>query len=133
MNKVRGFWRVGFLLGMIMVAANVPTPIYALYAIPFHFGPALLAAIFATYVVFLIPSLLFWGQWSDQRGRKPALWPWLSFAVLSTMSFLFGHQVLWLFVGRAAQGIGAGILSDPATTQWRSWTLPISGRRLWLD
>ncbi len=117
MKSGTGFWRVGFLLSMIMVAANVPTPLYALYATRFHFGPALLTAIFAIYVVFLIPSLLFWGQWSDQRGRKPALWMGWVFAILGTVSFLFAHQVLWLFVGRAAQGVGAGMLSGPATAQ----------------
>ncbi len=117
MNTRPGFWRVGFLLGMIMVAANVPTPLYALYSARFHFGPAVLTAIFATYVVFLIPSLLFWGQWSDQRGRKPALLIGLAFAVLGSLSFLFAHQVLWLFAGRAAQGLGAGMLSGPATAQ----------------
>lgn len=111
----RGFTTVGILLAMVMIAANVTSALYGVYAKHFSFGPATLTATFATYVVFLIPSLLFWGQWSDHYGRNYALRIGLLFAILGTLSFMFAQGVIWLFVARALQGLGAGILSGPAT------------------
>ena len=61
---------VALLIFAIMVVSNIPTPLYALYAIKFNFGSLAIAGIFATYVVFLIPSLLFWGQYSDAKGGR---------------------------------------------------------------
>lgn len=111
----RGFWAVGFLLWMIMVSANVPSPLYAVYATHWHFGTATISAIFAVYVAFLIPTLLVGGQWSDHRGRKPVILLGWGFAVLGTLAFIGAHGTGWLFVARAAQGAGAGFLSGAAT------------------
>ena len=111
----RGFWAVGFLLWMVMVSANVPSPLYAVYAVYWHFGAATVTAIFAVYVAFLIPTLLLGGQLSDHRGRKPMILLGWGFAVLGALAFLGAHGTGWLFVARAAQGAGAGFLSGAAT------------------
>lgn len=111
----RGFWAVGFLLWMVMVSANVPSPLYAVYAAHWHFGTVTITAIFAVYVAFLIPALLVGGQWSDHRGRKPVILLGWGFAVLGVLAFLGAQGPGWLFVARAAQGAGAGFLSGAAT------------------
>ncbi len=111
----RGFGVVGGLLAWMMVGANVPAPLYALYAARWHFGTATITAIFAVYVAFLIPSLLVGGPWSDQRGRKPAIAAGLACALAGAVVFLCAQGPVWLFVARAAQGAGAGLLSGAAT------------------
>ncbi len=98
-----------------MVGANIPSPLYAVYAQRWHFGPAVLTGIFAIYVLFLVPSLLLWGQWSDAHGRRPALGAGLGFAVLGTVLFLAAQNPWWLFAARAAQGLAVGALSGSAT------------------
>lgn len=111
----RGFWAVGFLLWMMMVSANIPSPLYAVYAAHWHFGTATITAIFAVYVASLIPALLIGGQWSDHRGRKPVILVGWGLAVLGALVFLGAHGTGWLFLARAAQGAGAGFLSGAAT------------------
>ena len=111
----RGFGVVGFVLAWIMVGANVPAPLYALYAARWHFGTATITAIFAVYVAFLIPTLLVGGQWSDQRGRKPVIAAGLGWALVGALAFLGAQGTAWLFVARAAQGAGSGLLSGAAT------------------
>lgn len=111
----RGFWGVAFILWMSMVGANVPSPLYAVYASRWHFGTATVTMIFAVYVAFLIPTLLIGGQWSDHRGRKPVIWLGWSLAIVGAAAFLGAHSMLWLVGARAAQGAGAGFLSGAAT------------------
>ncbi len=111
----RGFGAIGFILAWIMVGANVPSPLYAVYAGRWHFGPATITAIFAIYVAFLIPTLLVGGQWSDRRGRKPVMVTGLGLAILGALAFLGAQSAAWLFVARASQGAGAGLLSGAAT------------------
>ena len=114
-HTLTGFTTVGLIIGMIMLSANIPAPLYSVYANRFHFGPATLTMIFATYVVFLIPSLLFWGQWSDLKGRLIPIEGGILLAILGTVVFLVAHGVLALFLARALQGLAAGMLSGPAT------------------
>lgn len=115
MTARRGFWAVGFVLAMVMVSANVPSSLYAVYAARWHFGTATITAIFAIYVAFLIPTLLIGGRWSDHRGRKPVITVGLALAILGALAFLGAEGAGWLFVARAAQGAGAGLLSGAAT------------------
>ncbi len=116
MKTIRdGFRATGFVLAWIMVGANVPSPLYAVYAARWHFGTEVITEIFAAYVVFLIPALLVGGQWSDYRGRKPTIAAGLGLAILGALVFLGAQDAIWLFVARAAQGAGAGLLSGAAT------------------
>ena len=114
-HTLTGFTTVGLIIGMIMLSANIPAPLYSAYANRFHFGPATLTMIFATYVVFLIPSLLFWGQWSDFKGRHLPIGGGILLAILGAVSFLVARGILALFLARALQGLAAGMLSGPAT------------------
>ncbi|SMC05613.1 Predicted arabinose efflux permease, MFS family [Sulfobacillus thermosulfidooxidans DSM 9293] len=111
----REFGIVGFVLAWVMVGANVPDPLYAVYAARWHFGTATITAIFAVYVAFLIPTLLVGGQWSDQRGRKPVITAGLGLALVGALAFLGAQGAAWLFLARAAQGAGAGLISGAAT------------------
>lgn len=114
-KTLKGFGTVGLLLGMIMVGANIPAPLYGVYAARFHFGPAMLTIIFATYMIFLIPSFLYWGQRSDYSGRRTAIGGGLFLAVLGALAFLVNQGMWTLVVARALQGLATGMVSGPAT------------------
>lgn len=117
MKPSRGFWVTGFVLAMTMVSANIPSTLYGVYAARWDFGPATITAIFAVYVLFLIPALLVGGQWSDHQGRKPVIYVALGFAMLGTLVFFGAENVTELFLARSFQGIAGGLLSGVATAQ----------------
>ena len=50
----------------MLLAANLATPLYAVWARQFGFSTAVLALIFAVYALVLIPALLTFGQLSDR-------------------------------------------------------------------
>ncbi|HMI68616.1 MAG TPA: MFS transporter, partial [Solirubrobacteraceae bacterium] len=52
------FYIVATSLFVLLVASNMPTPLYAVYRERFGFSSAVLTLIFATYAVVLVPSLL---------------------------------------------------------------------------
>ena len=54
----------------MMAGSNVATPLYATYEREFGFSSAVLTLVFATYALFLAPSLLLFGQLSDRLGRR---------------------------------------------------------------
>jgi MFS family permease len=58
---------------VLMTGANVATPLYAVYAERFGFSSLVLTAIFATYAVVLVPSLILFGRLSDRFGRRPVV------------------------------------------------------------
>ncbi len=106
---------ITILIFAIMVASNIPTPLYALYAIKFNFGSLEIAGIFSTYVVFLIPSLLFWGQYSDVKGGKTPIIIGIAFEIAGIISFLLAANIPELFLARAMQGLASGAISGPAS------------------
>ncbi len=103
------------LLFSIMAASNVTAPIYDLYAIRYHFGPFIITDIFGIYVLMLIPSLLFWGQYSDRHGRKFPVGIGVIMELIGLLSFLFARNVYMLFLGRAFMGLASGAIAGPAS------------------
>ncbi|HII81849.1 MAG TPA: MFS transporter [Ferroplasma sp.] len=104
------------LLFSIMAASNVTAPIYELYALKYHFGPFIITDIFAIYVLMLIPSLLFWGQYSDKHGRKLPIAIGVIMELIGLLSFLFAINVYMLFLARAFMGLASGAIAGPAST-----------------
>ncbi len=103
------------LLFSIMAASNVTAPIYDLYAIKYHFGTFIITDIFAIYVLMLIPSLLFWGQYSDKHGRKLPVGIGIIMELIGLISFLFARNVYMLFLGRAFMGLASGAIAGSAS------------------
>jgi hypothetical protein len=61
-NKTaKPFWLVGYLLFMLMVGTNLPTPLYGVYKHQWGFSSGVLTLIFAIYALTIIPSLLLFG------------------------------------------------------------------------
>ncbi len=68
-------------------------------------------ALFAVYVLGLIPGLLLGGPLADRRGRRPVVYTALATAAVATCLLMAGPAAAWLlWPGRFLTGLGAGAL-----------------------
>lgn len=58
---------------------------------------------------------MFFGQVSDQIGRKRAALPALALAAVGGLLFLAASSTAWLFAGRALSGLAVGVASGTGT------------------
>jgi len=93
----------------MLLTANLATPLYKGYSDRLGFSPAVLGLIFATYAIVLIPSLLIFGQLSDQLGRRRVIAAGLGVAIVGLVLFAAADSVWWLFAARATQGLAGRI------------------------
>lgn len=94
---------VSFLAG-----SSAPTPLYAHYQAAWGFSAATVTAIFASYAVVLLASLLVFGRLSDHLGRKPVIVASALVQVGAMAVFASAEGVGALFAGRIVQGIATG-------------------------
>jgi MFS family permease len=99
----------------LMTSANLAAPLYAVYAERFGFSSLVLTAIFATYAVVLVPSLVLFGRLSDALGRRPVMLAGLAAGCIGLALFATAQGIAWLFAARAFQGLAVGMLGGPAT------------------
>ncbi|MEN1970066.1 MFS transporter [Lentibacillus sp. N15] len=109
------FWLVGYTLLMLMVGANIPSPLYNVYQQQWGFSSGILTLIFAVYALVLIPSLLIFGQLSDRFGRKKVLLIGLLISAAGSAIFALASSLAWLYIARGLQGLAAGMMSGTAT------------------
>jgi MFS family permease len=109
------FYIVATALFVLLVASNMPTPLYAVYRERFGFSSAVLTMIFATYAVVLVPSLLLFGQLSDRLGRRRVIAAGLGVAMVGLALFAAARGTAWLFAARAVQGLSVGAITGAAT------------------
>jgi MFS family permease len=102
------FFVVSVGLFVLLMGANLPTPLYLVYRQEFGFSSTMLTLIFAGYAIVLIPSLLVFGQLSDRIGRRRVMLPGLGAAALAMVLFAVAGNVVWLFAARAVQGVAVG-------------------------
>ena len=107
----RSFWTVAVVLGLFLAAASAPSPLYATYAVRWHFGPAAITTIFAVYALVLLAILLTTGSLSDSIGRRPVIAAALALQSLSMLLFLLAGGVIWLYAARALQGAATGLVT----------------------
>lgn len=94
---------VSFLAG-----SSAPTPLYAHYQAAWGFSAATVTAIFASYAVVLLASLLVFGRLSDHLGRKPVIVAAALLQVGAMAVFASATGAGALFVARIVQGIATG-------------------------
>ncbi len=111
----RGLLIVTSAFAAMLFAANLATPLYAVYAKQFGFSTAVLALVFAAYALVLIPALLAFGQLSDRLGRRSVIALGLGLAVLALVFFAVANGTAWLFAARGTLGVAQGMLSGAAT------------------
>ena len=107
----RSFLAVAYTIAIVLASSNLLTPLYAIYQRIFHFSPLTLTLIFATFVVTLIPAILLFGPLADAIGRRPLLLAALLSMAVASLLFAIAPATSWLFIGRAFQGLGVGLLS----------------------
>jgi len=103
------------MIAVAFMGSVVVSPLYPLYQRKFGFSEITLTLVYATYVVGNVAALLFFGQISDQVGRKRVSLPALALAVAGALVFVFAAGTAWLFVARLVFGVVAGILSGTGT------------------
>src|SRR4051795_11012249 len=113
-SRKLSFWIVAGGLASLLLGANLAATLYAVYSEDFGFSSALLAVIFATYTVVLVPALLVCGQLSDRFGRRPVILAGLAVGIVGLVVFALANSVAWLFAARVAQGLSVAMISGAA-------------------
>jgi MFS family permease len=102
------FWLMGGLLGLLMIAAAAPSPLYAVYQADWNFSAATLTTVFAVYVVALLAAFLVAGRLSDHLGRRPVILAALVVEVAAMACFGLAGSVPLLYIARIVQGLATG-------------------------
>jgi predicted MFS family arabinose efflux permease len=111
LQRQRGavWWGAGAAVAAVGWGAQQFAPLLLMYRAELGVGAATVQAVFATYVVGLIPGLLFGGPVSDRYGRRPVVLAALAASVAASALLLAGgHGVAWLFAGRLVAGFASG-------------------------
>jgi MFS family permease len=96
------------LLGALLFASAVPSPLYVVYQEQWSFSDITLTSVFAVYALALLGALLVVGSISDHIGRRPTLLAALVVEIVAMLAFATADGVGWLFAARILQGAATG-------------------------
>ncbi len=102
------FWLVAGVFCLLFVGAGAPSPLYGIYRAQLRFSATTLTAVFATYALVLLLTLLVFGSVSDYLGRRRVILAALTVTAGACAVFLTANSVGLLFAARALQGVGVG-------------------------
>ena len=108
LRSVRACRSMAAITFVVLAGATLPSPLYALWAKQYRFGPATVTVVFAVQAVCSIVTLLCLGRASDTRGRRPVLFAALGLLVASSVFFYSATGLVMLVVARALSGIAVG-------------------------
>ncbi|MFL5887266.1 MAG: MFS transporter [Thermoleophilaceae bacterium] len=108
MHRQPAFWLLATILGCLLFASSVPSPLYVVYQGEWHFSAITLTAVFAVYALALLAALLVFGSISDHLGRRPVLAAGLALEIVAMLAFANASAVGWLFAARTLQGVATG-------------------------
>jgi predicted MFS family arabinose efflux permease len=108
-SRSAAFWLVAGVFFLLFVGAGAPSPLYGIYRAQLRFSTTTLTAIFATYALVLLLTLLVVGSLSDYLGRRRVILASLVVTAGACAVFLAAHSVGLLFAARALQGVGVGM------------------------
>jgi MFS family permease len=120
-RRAVSFWILAVLLGLFLLAASAPSPLYAVYAERWHFSSINLTAIYAVYAAGALIALLLTGRLSDHVGRRKVVIGALVIQIAAMGAFIVANGVAFLYVARILQGVGTGI----ATGAISAWMLDL--------
>ena len=104
------FWLLALVLALLLSAASAPSPLYGVYQALWNFSPLTLTAIYASFALGGLGTLLTTGRLSDYLGRRPVLSIGLAVQAIAMLLFVFAGDVPWLFAARILSGAGIGII-----------------------
>lgn len=99
-----------WVITSVLILSNAPTPLYVRWQIEIGFSATTLTAIFSSYMLGLLLTLLIAGQLADRFGRRTVLLPGLVVAVLATILFGSANSIGMLLAARFLAGIGIGVV-----------------------
>ena len=108
-SRTAGFWLATVVFILVFAVSAAPTPLYRVYQTEWKFSAIVLTAVFATYALFLLVSLLIFGSVSDHVGRRRVISVALFGNTVVCALFLTAHGVAQLFAARAVQGVAVGL------------------------
>jgi MFS family permease len=109
------FWSAASVLALGLWASAAASVLYPTYAADWHLSSVVITSIFGTYPVALLIVLLFFGGVSDFIGRRRTMLMGIAFIAIAAVVFAVAPNVVWLFAGRALQGIGTGFAIGAAS------------------
>ncbi|MFH8593436.1 MFS transporter [Streptomyces rimosus] len=109
--RPRHWLRAGWMMTASGWSANQFSALLGAYRSDLGLTTATTTALFAVYVLGLIPGLLLGGPLADRRGRRPVVHTALATAAVATCLLMAGPAAAWLlWPGRFLTGLGAGAL-----------------------
>ena len=109
----------GAVISLLLVGANLATPLYPLLQANLGLSALGVTAAFASYVLALVATLMLAGHWSDHIGRRAAL----ILAVLAGLAggwvFSQAQDLVALSAGRAMQGVAVALATGASAAALR--------------
>ena len=91
-----------------MLGSNLPAPLYELYRVRFASTTFAMTAVFATYPLALVVTLLAFARLPDRIGRRPMLALGIVATAVGSLVFAAAHGVPELVAGRILSAISIG-------------------------
>ena len=121
-DRTVAFWLLALLQVLLLAAASAPSPLYAVYQGMWQFPATILTAVYASYAVGGVASLLTTGRLPDYLGRRIVVGAGLAIGAASMLVFVFAGDVTALFVGRILAGVGISMAVGAVS----AWLLDLS-------
>jgi len=103
------------VLAVTSFSAAVPTPLYSVYALKFHFSPTVLALVFGAYTPGVLLTLLLLAPRAERIGRRNLLYLGMGLTALGAVVFALAPGVPWLALARFVSGLAVGATTSVAT------------------
>lgn len=113
---------------MLLVGANLATPLYPLLEERLGFGPFAVTLTFCSYVLALVAGLLLYGHWSDHIGRRAALVLSVLVGLAGGILFATAGNLAGLIAGRVLQGAAIALAIGASSAALRE-LLPANPQR----
>jgi len=109
----------GAVIFMLLVGANLATPLYPLLQSSLGLSSLDVTAAFASYVLALVGTLLLAGHWSDHIGRRAALLVAVLTGLAGGWIFADAQTLAGLCAGRALQGTAVALATGASAAALR--------------
>jgi len=109
----------GAVIFMLLVGANLATPLYPLLQANLGLSSLEVTAAFASYVLALVGTLLLAGHWSDHIGRRAALLVAVLTGLAGGWIFSDAGTLAALCAGRALQGAAVALATGASAAALR--------------